>query len=79
MQVLINPTKDKNGLKVNPDKFNPTILNVTKFSVSGRSNGLVMRFNTKTREPIFDGSTWRSYKPYNHATIEEIVKLITKN
>ena len=74
--ILIQATPDKNGLKAHQDSFNKDILNITKFSINGRGTGLVMRFNTKTLKPLFDGSTWRTYRSYNHATIEDIASML---
>jgi len=77
--VLIQATSERNGLKAHQDSFNKDILNITKFNKKGRGTGLVMRYNTKTLKPLFDGSSWRTYKSYSHATIEEITSLLQSN
>ena len=70
--TLIEATEKANGLFAHNDSFNPNMVNIVKKSLSGRSNGLVMRFNTKTSELIMDGTSHRKYVNFCDANGKEI-------
>lgn len=70
--TLIEATEKANGLFAHNDTFNPNMVNIVKKSLSGRSNGLVMRFNTITNELIMDGTTHRRYVNFCDANGNEI-------
>lgn len=59
--TLIEAKINSNGLSAHNDFFNPNMVNIVKKSISGRSKGLVARFNTITNSIIFDGSSHRNY------------------
>ena len=59
--TLLEAKEGVNGLVAKRDAHNAAILNLRKVSVSGRDNGLIIRFNTKTGHFLHDGTTWRVY------------------
>ena len=73
---LKTATDERNGLKASNSDKNPFMFDVRKFSKTGRDNGLVARFNVKTGKVIFDGTSWRNYKPYKHMSIDDIEKAL---
>ncbi len=77
--IIKEASNEANGLKAFQDKHSENMYNVTKFSISGRSNGIVCRYNEDTGCIIYDGSTWRSYKPYKWMSITDIKKFLDKN
>jgi hypothetical protein len=79
MTTLIPATQEANGVRMSPDKHNPAMYNVVKYSLSGRSNGTIFRYNSNTGNINYDGSSWRTYVNYNHATEEEILSIIKKS
>lgn len=70
--TLIEATEKTNGLFAQNDSFNPNMVNIVKKSLSGRSNGLVMRFNTKTSQLIMDGTSHRKYVNFCDVNGKEI-------
>lgn len=70
--TLIEANEKANGLFAHNDSFNPNMVNIIKKSLSGRSNGLVMRFNTKTSQLIMDGTSHRRYINFCDANGKEI-------
>lgn len=76
--TLIKPAANKNGLIAYQDSYNNKIYNLRKIAISGRDNGLVYRYNTKTNTLLLDGTTHRVYVSYDNLCNKDIYKLCEK-